>query len=70
VFVFGAFLIFTGWRMLRRTNNEPTDYRDNRVLRLFRRFVPVTEEYHGDNFFVKWDDGKRCATPDPGLRRG
>ena len=62
VFVFGAFLIFTGLRMLRRSNNEQTDYRNNRVLRLFRRFVPVTEEYHGDNFFVK-RDGKRCATP-------
>ena len=62
VFVFGAFLIFTGLRMLRRSNNEQTDYRNNRVLRLFRRFVSVTEEYHGDNFFVK-RDGKRCATP-------
>ncbi len=63
VFVFGAFLIFTGWRMLRRGDDEPTDYRDNRVLRLFRRFMPVTEEYHGDKFFVKRLDGKRCATP-------
>jgi tellurite resistance protein TerC len=62
VFVFGAFLIFTGWRMLRRTSNEPTDYRNNHVLRLMRRFVPVTEDYHGDSFFVK-RDGKRCATP-------
>jgi tellurite resistance protein TerC len=63
VFVFGAFLIFTGLRMLRRGDDEPTDYRDNRVLRLFRRFMPVTEEYHGDKFFVKRRDGKRCATP-------
>ena len=62
VFVFGAFLIFTGWRMLRRGNDEQTDYRNNRVLRLMRRFVPVTEEYHGDRFFVR-QDGKRCATP-------
>ena len=62
VFVFGAFLIFTGWRMLRRGNDEETDYRNNRALRLMRRFVPVTEEYHGDRFFVR-QDGKRCATP-------
>jgi tellurite resistance protein TerC len=62
VFVFGAFLIFTGWRMLRRGNDEETDYRNNRALRLMRRFVPVTEEYHGDHFFVR-QDGKRCATP-------
>ena len=62
VFVFGAFLIFTGWRMLRRSNNEQTDYRSNRALRLMRRFVPITEEYHGDRFFVS-KAGKRCATP-------
>jgi tellurite resistance protein TerC len=62
VFVFGAFLIFTGWRMLRRGNDEQTDYRNNRVLKLFRRFMPLTKDYHGDNFFVK-RAGKRCATP-------
>src|SRR3712207_6739649 len=53
VFVFGAFLIFTGFRMLRRSDDEQTDYQNNRVLRLFRRFMPVTQEYHGDKFFVK-----------------
>src|SRR5215212_4071976 len=64
VFVFGAFLIFTGLRMLRRASaeGEQTDYQNNRILRFFRRFIPITEEYHGDNFFVK-RDGKRCATP-------
>jgi len=64
VFVFGAFLIFTGLRMLRRTSaeGEQADYQNNRVLRLFRRLMPVTEEYHGHNFFVK-RDGKRFATP-------
>ena len=64
VFVFGAFLIFTGFRMFRRDNDadEQTDYQNNRVLRLFRRFVPVTKDYHGDRFFVK-RDSKRCATP-------
>ena len=62
VFVFGAFLIFTGLRMVRRGNDEQTDYRNNRVLKLMRRFMPLTKDYHGDNFFVK-RDGKRCATP-------
>ena len=62
MFVFGAFLIFTGLRMVRRGNDEQTDYRNNRVLRLLRRFMPLTKDYHGDNFFVE-RDGKRCATP-------
>src|SRR3712207_4931249 len=49
--------------MLRRGDDERTDYQNNRVLRPFRRFMPVTQEFHGDNFFVQRDDGKRCATP-------
>ena len=64
VFVFGAFLIFTGFRMFRRGHDDggQSDYQNNRVLRLFRRFVPVTKDYHGDHFFVR-QAGKRCATP-------
>jgi tellurite resistance protein TerC len=48
--------------MLRRGDDEETDYRNNRALRLMRRLVPITEEYHGDRFFVS-KAGKRCATP-------
>jgi tellurite resistance protein TerC len=64
VFVFGAFLIFTGLRMLLRASaeGEQTDYQNHRILRLFRRFIPITKECHGDKFFVKRED-KRCATP-------
>jgi TerC family integral membrane protein len=62
VFVFGAFLIFTGIRMFRGGGGEGTDPRNNRALRLFRRFVPTTQDYHGDHFFVR-QAGKRCATP-------
>jgi len=61
VFVFGAFLIFTGLRMIRR-DDEQTDYRNNRVLKLMRRLMPLTKDYYGDNFFVE-RAGKRCATP-------
>ncbi|MGI8648824.1 MAG: TerC family protein [Rubrobacter sp.] len=62
VFVFGIFLIFTGFRMLRRSGGDSTDYKNNRVLTVFRRFFPATDEYHGDNFFVQLN-GKRYATP-------
>jgi tellurite resistance protein TerC len=62
VFVFGAFLIFTGIRMLRRSGDEEQHPENSRVLRLFRRFVPVTSDYRGDHFFVK-HGGRRCATP-------
>jgi tellurite resistance protein TerC len=64
VFVFGAFLIFTGVRMLRRSGDEKEpDAENNRTLKLLRRFFPFTSDYRGDHFFVKSDVGKRCATP-------
>ena len=62
VFVFGAFLVFTGIRMLRHDGDEEQDPEDNRTLKLLRRFLPVTKDYRGDHFFVK-GGGKRSATP-------
>ena len=63
VYVFGAFLVFTGIRLLRSGGgSEENDPRDNRVLKLLRRVLPVTEDYQGDNFFVR-RGGKRYATP-------
>ena len=61
VFVFGAFLIFTGIRML-RGRDEQADPQDNRVLKFLRRKLPVTEDYRGDHFVVS-EGGKRYATP-------
>ncbi len=48
--------------MFRGGGGGGTDPQNNRALRLFRRFLPTTEDYHGDHFVVK-RDGKRCATP-------
>lgn len=62
IYVFAAVLIFTGIRLLRGGNDEESDPRDNRILKLLRRFLPFTEDYQGDKFFVR-KDGKRYATP-------
>ena len=61
VYVFGAILIITGIRMA-RTVEEEADPEANRILRLVRRFLPMTETYEGDKFFVR-RAGKRLATP-------
>lgn len=61
LFVFGAFLIFTAWRVATHDNEEIHPER-NPVLRVMRRFVPVTSEYHGQKFWWK-TDGRRFATP-------
>jgi tellurite resistance protein TerC len=36
--------------------------RDSRIVRLVRRFIPVTDDYHGDKFLTRFE-GKRAATP-------
>jgi tellurite resistance protein TerC len=61
LYVFGAFLVVTGWRMFRH-RGEDSDPGRNPVLRLMRRFVPTTEELHGQRFWVK-KAGRWVATP-------
>ncbi|MBP8810640.1 MAG: TerC family protein [Kofleriaceae bacterium] len=52
IYVFGAFLILTGVKMLVMRGGA-TDLNDNLVVRLVRRLMPVTERYHGERFFVR-----------------
>ncbi|MEZ5116460.1 MAG: TerC family protein [Candidatus Nanopelagicales bacterium] len=61
LYVFGAFLVFTGIRMA-RMRNEHIDPGSSKVLRAFRRFVPTTDEYHGSKFWVR-QGGRWVATP-------
>ncbi|RPJ10116.1 MAG: TerC family protein, partial [Deltaproteobacteria bacterium] len=61
IYVFGAFLILTGIKMALEKDKEIHPER-NPVLRLFRRLMPVTEEYEGSKFFVR-RQGRRLMTP-------
>ncbi|HEV2764574.1 MAG TPA: TerC family protein [Pyrinomonadaceae bacterium] len=61
VFVFGAFLIFTGIKMM-FTPEKGVEPEKNLLIRVFRRFVPVTRELHGQSFFVRLG-GALHATP-------
>ncbi|MGY1606122.1 MULTISPECIES: TerC family protein [unclassified Geodermatophilus] len=61
LYLFAAFLLVTGWRMLRQ-RNEHIDPSRSRTLQLFRRFVPMTDAYHGQRFFVR-RGGVLLATP-------
>lgn len=61
IYVFGAFLIFTGIKMARHRNEELHPER-NPVVRLFRRLMPVTDQYSGERFFVR-QAGRLAATP-------
>jgi tellurite resistance protein TerC len=61
IYVFGAFLIVTGIRFLQGGHEAPS-LESNRLVRLARRFYPVTDGYEGQKFFVM-RDGVRYMTP-------
>ncbi|MET0265617.1 MAG: TerC family protein [Duganella sp.] len=60
LYVFGAFLLFTGLKMLKAVDDEP-DVKNNAVLRWARKVLPVSEEDHGEKFIVT-KNGKRYVT--------
>jgi len=65
VYVFGGFLVLTGLRMATQTE-QAIEPESNPVIRLVRRLVPVTDAYHGQDFFVRQPvDGvpRLAATP-------
>jgi tellurite resistance protein TerC len=61
LYLFGAFLVFTGWKMFTHRNEE-MDLARNPVLRWVRKRVPSTDELHGQRFWVK-KAGRWVATP-------
>lgn len=61
IYVFGAILIFTGYKMLVQKEKK-IEPEKNPVIKLFRRVMPVTNELHDGKFFVNLK-GKLFATP-------
>lgn len=61
IYVFGAFLIFTGIRMALHRNEEMHPER-NPLIKFIRGIMPVTDNYEGDKFFIR-RAGKLIATP-------
>ena len=62
VIVFGAFLIFTGAKLLFAKDDDGPDPERNPVIRLLHRHLPVTDGYRGSRFIVT-EAGRRMATP-------
>ncbi len=61
MYVFGAILIFTGFKLMAQGEAEPHPEK-NPIYKLARRLMPATPEYHGKAFTVV-KDGRRYATP-------
>ncbi|HEX6927424.1 MAG TPA: TerC family protein [Longimicrobiaceae bacterium] len=65
IYVFGAFLVFTGMRMLTQ-DEEAIEPEANPFLKLMRRFMPISRSYDGQKFFTHIHRGevlRRAATP-------
>jgi tellurite resistance protein TerC len=62
VYVFGGLLVVTGIRMFTQ-KEERVDLERNPVVRLARRFIPLSPSYDGTRFFTRTGTGKLLATP-------
>ncbi len=61
IYIFGAFLVLTGLKMVFKRSEEMHP-ENNPVVKAFRRWMPVTDTYREDKFFVM-ENGVRKATP-------
>jgi tellurite resistance protein TerC len=61
LYIFGAFLVFTGLKVLRQGSSDVSPEK-NPVVRLFQRFVPMSSGYESNGFF-KIENGRALATP-------
>ena len=61
LYIFGAMLVITGVRMAFRADDE-FNGDDNPVVKVVRRFVPISQSYQGKHFFTV-EAGQRVATP-------
>jgi len=60
--LFGLFLIYTGIKMFSHNDDEQVDPSKNVIVKLFKKFFPVSDRMHGGDFFVH-ENGRRLATP-------
>lgn len=61
LYIFGAFLLITGAKMLWLADKEP-DLNKNPLLRWIRNHFPITDKLHGEQFFI-YQNGIRYLTP-------
>lgn len=62
LYVFGAFLLFTGVKMIKSNEEEEEDLSNNKLLTWIKGHMPVSNHFDGEKFFT-FENGKRIATP-------
>jgi tellurite resistance protein TerC len=61
-YIFGAFLIFTAFKLAKEGAEDEEEYEENRLIKFVERRFPATSEWHGTKPLIKID-GKRLITP-------
>lgn len=61
IYVFGFVLVYSGVKMISSKDKE-MDPEKNYIVRFFRRMMPVTDSFRGNNFFIR-ESGRLFATP-------
>ncbi|MBK6300301.1 MAG: TerC family protein [Actinomycetales bacterium] len=61
-YIFGAFLIWTAWKLAREGESDDDEYEENAFLQFVERRFPATSSFHGTKLFVH-EGAKRLVTP-------
>ena len=62
LYIFGAFLVYTGFKFLRGQHEEDSNIEDMAILKWLRKHMRITPQLQGDKFFVR-PNGLLWATP-------
>ncbi len=55
LYVFGAFLVFQGGKILFKKEEEINDPHDSAIVKFFSKYLNISKDYHGDKFAYKYD---------------
>ena len=61
-YVFGAFLVYTAWKLMAHKDEEEDEFKENAMLRFVKKIVPATDTYEGARMTTKVS-GRRMVTP-------
>ncbi len=63
LYIFGAFLIYTAFKIARGGGDDAHDFENSLLVRLARKVLPISPSYDADRFFTRLPDGRRAMTP-------
>jgi tellurite resistance protein TerC len=61
-YVFGAFLVYTAWKLVAHSDDDDEEFKENAMLRVAKKFLPATDRYDGARMTTRVD-GRRMVTP-------